>query len=162
VFNKKKAAAFVGFALLALSVEALAENQAAPEAEAAKTAEIRKALADPSLVEAGKKSFIKCQACHMVGDNAQRRVGPPLNGIVGHAAGAADGFPYSPGMRKANGEGLFWTVEKLDGFLKTPREIVPGTIMAFPGVPSDEERKAIIAYLASYQPDGSISTEPPK
>ncbi|MCA8895872.1 MAG: c-type cytochrome [Amphiplicatus sp.] len=157
-----RSAAFFGLAIWALGAAAMAQNPVVTDKDAVRSAEVKKALADPALVDAGKKSFAKCQACHMVGDNAQRRVGPPLNGIVGHAAGSAEGFPYSPGMRKAKGEGLFWTVEKLDGFLKTPREIVPGTIMAFPGVSSEDERKALIAYLASYQPDGSVSTEPPK
>jgi cytochrome c2 len=136
-------------------VAASAQDDASVATNSIQTNEVAKALADMSLVDAGKSSFVKCQACHMVGENAQRRVGPPLNGIVGRAAGTSEGFPYSPGMKKAAGEGLVWSVEKLDAFLTSPREVVPGTIMGFAGIPKPEERQALIAYLASYTADGS-------
>lgn len=139
----------------ASSPSATAETGDNAAASRIQAEEVEKALADYTMVAAGQRSFVKCQACHMVGENAQRRVGPPLNGIVGRAAGASDGFNYSPGVKAAAQNGLVWTVEKLDTYLKAPREIVPGTTMGFPGVPKPDERKALIAYLASFAPDGS-------
>ncbi|WP_442958322.1 c-type cytochrome, partial [Pontibaca methylaminivorans] len=49
------------------------------------------ALATPALAagdaDKGEKVFKKCQACHQVGDDAQNRVGPVLNDIIGRQAG---------------------------------------------------------------------------
>ncbi len=132
---------------------AAAQEAAAPEAVSEQ--EVAKALTDMSIIPAGKRSFVKCQACHMVGENVQRRAGPPLNGVVGRAAGKNEEFRYSPGMNTVAAEGLVWTVENLDAYLKAPREVVPGTTMGFAGIPKTEERAALIAYLASFKEDGS-------
>jgi cytochrome c len=35
----------------------------------------------------------------------------------------------------------------LDAFLKDPRGLVPGTKMPFTGIPDDQERADLIAYL---------------
>lgn len=134
-------------------IPAAAQEAAAPEAVSEQ--EVAKALTDMSIIPAGKRSFVKCQACHMVGENVQRRVGPALNGVVGRAAATHDEFRYSPGMSNAAADGLVWTVENLDGYLKAPREVVPGTTMGFVGIPKAEERAALIAYLASFKKDGS-------
>ena len=139
---------------VALSVvPAAAQEPTSPES--IQEEQVAKALADLSVISAGKRSFIKCQACHMVGENVQRRAGPPLNGVVGRAAGTNEEFRYSPGMGKAAAEGLVWTVENLDAYLKAPREVVPGTTMGFVGIPKVEERAALIAYLASFKVDGT-------
>jgi cytochrome c len=42
-----------------------------------------------------------------------------------------------------------WTAEKLDPYLKNPREVVPGTTMAYAGLRNDDERANLIAYLAT-------------
>ena len=141
-----------GAAVLVFTAAA-AQDAVAPET--VQEEEVAKALADMSVIAAGKRSFVKCQSCHMVGENIQRRAGPPLNGVVGAAAGTNDEFRYSPGMSKAATEGLVWTVDKLDAYLKAPREVVPGTTMGFPSIPKVEERAALIAYLASFKEDGS-------
>lgn len=131
------------------------DDPASQAAKEVQTAEIAKALADASIIPAGQRSFVKCQACHMVGENAQPRVGPPLNGVVGRAAGTAEKFRYSPAMQKAATDGFVWTMEKLDAYLAAPRAVVPGTTMGFVGIPKPEERKALIAYLASFSADGA-------
>lgn len=139
---------------VALSILPVAAQEAAAP-DAVSEQEVAKALTDISIIPAGKRSFVKCQACHMVGENIQRRAGPPLNGVVGRAAGTNEEFRYSPGMGKVAADGLVWTVENLDAYLKAPREIVPGTTMGFVGIPKAEERAALIAYLASFKADGS-------
>ncbi len=149
------AATTVFGAIVAFSPMAAAQEDGDDSAVRIQAEEVGKALADFALVAAGQRSFIKCQACHMVGENAQRRVGPALNGVVGRVAGTSDGFAYSPGMKAAAQNGLVWTVEKLDAYLKAPRDIVPATTMGFVGIPKPEERKALIAYLASFAADGS-------
>ena len=101
---------------------------------------------------AGEKVFNKCKACHQVGDKAKNRVGPVLNGIVGRPAGAAEGFKYSNAL---SGSGLTWNEATLAAFLADPKATVPGNKMAFPGLRKDEDIANVIAFLASYNADGT-------
>jgi cytochrome c len=45
-----------------------------------------------------------------------------------------------------------WTEAVLDRWLTDPNTVVPGTSMAFGGLPKPEDRAAIIAYLANPAP----------
>lgn len=49
-------------------------------------------------------------------------------------------------MRDAD---LVWNAETLDRFLAAPLKMVPGTSMGFVGIPDDEERQNLIAWLAT-------------
>ena len=40
-----------------------------------------------------------------------------------------------------------WTYEELDKFIHNPKGDIPGTIMAFAGIPSANERADVLAYL---------------
>lgn len=102
-------------------------------------------------VEAGEKVFRKCQACHMVGPDAKTRVGPVLNGIVGRDAATYEGFKYSDAMQKAAADGLVWTPEELGAFLEKPKDYIKGTKMTFAGLRKEEERRDVIAYLATFE-----------
>ena len=94
----------------------------------------------------GEKTFLKCKACHQIGEGARNGVGPNLNGLIGRKSGSVEGFKYS----KANSEAaIVWTAEKLDPYIKAPREIVPGTTMAYAGLRNDDERANLIAYLTT-------------
>lgn len=112
------------------------------------------AMAGPAFAqgdpEAGKKVYAKCQACHMVGDNATNRVGPPLNGIVGAEIASQD-YPYSAAFKAKKEEGFVWTEENLAVYLGKPMEVIPGTKMAFVGLRKDEEIADIIAYLKTFE-----------
>lgn len=98
----------------------------------------------------GEKVFRKCKACHMIGEGAKKRVGPPLNNIVGAKAGAQDDYKYSQAMKDAGAGGLVWTEDKLDAYLKSPKAIVPKGKMAFPGLKKDSDRADVIAYLKKF------------
>jgi cytochrome c len=93
--------------------------------------------------ESGKKVFAKCQACHSL-DAGVNKVGPSLHGIMGRTAASVDGFKYSDAMKSAQ---LTWTPDVLDHYLTNPRKSVPGTKMAFPGLPKPEDRANVITYL---------------
>ncbi len=103
----------------------------------------------PADLEAGKKVFRRCAACHMTGADAVNRVGPELYDVVGRTAGTAADFAYSDAMVAAGDDGLVWTTETLDAYLADPRGEVPGNRMAFAGLPSEADRQAVIAYLAA-------------
>ncbi|MBC7153372.1 MAG: cytochrome c family protein [Rhodobacteraceae bacterium] len=100
---------------------------------------------------AGEKVFNKCKACHMVGEDAQNRVGPVLNGIVDRPVAAGEGFKYSDVFQEKAAEGAVWSEEELAAFLASPRKYAKGTKMAFPGLRKDAEIAAVIAYLATFK-----------
>ena len=101
--------------------------------------------------EAGKQIFKKCHACHNVGENARNAVGPILNGLVGRKAGSVEGYNYSEANK---GSGITWDEATLDVYLTDPKAKVPGTKMAFPGLPNEKDRADVIAYLSTFGPDG--------
>lgn len=114
-------------------------------------------LAMPSVAsaddkEAGKKAFTKCAPCHSIGPGAKSKVGPELNGILGRKAAAVEGFAYSEPMKKS---GLTWDDTALNEWLTDPKKKVPGTKMLFPGIKDEEERENLIAYITSFNADGS-------
>jgi len=93
---------------------------------------------------AGEKVFRKCKACHTVDEGGKNRVGPNLNGVVDRAAGAVEGYKYSKAMMES---GITWTAENLDTYLLKPKDMIPKTKMAFPGLKKEEDRDNVIAYI---------------
>lgn len=98
----------------------------------------------------GEKVFNKCKACHMVGEDAKKRVGPPLNNIIGAKAGSQEDYNYSKAMKEAGENGLVWNDEKLDAYLEKPKDVVPKGKMAFPGLKKESDRANVIAYLKQF------------
>ena len=93
----------------------------------------------------GESVFNKCVICHSTspGDNS---VGPTLFGIVGRRSGSVPGYSYSEAMKAAN---KTWDEAALETYVKDPKATVPGTNMAFQGLPNDKDRAKLIAYLAT-------------
>ncbi|OED39409.1 hypothetical protein AB833_15920 [Chromatiales bacterium (ex Bugula neritina AB1)] len=111
------------------------------------------ALAD---VAKGEKLYRQCQGCHSIGPEAANGFGPQLNGVFERGPGGADKFDYSPAFDRAVRQGMRWTDVSLDEFLKAPRNYIPDTRMAFPGVKNKEDRQEIIAYLKLVGLDGEL------
>jgi cytochrome c len=86
-----------------------------------------------------------CGACHGLAKTAEPTIGPSLWGVVGRKAGSTD-YAYSAAMKAYD---VTWTPETLATFLQNPRAAVPGTTMAYPGVPDPAAAKAIADYLAT-------------
>jgi cytochrome c len=120
-----------------------AKKEAAAEAPPEQTVLALLAAAKP---EDGESAAKKCAACHSFDKGGANLVGPNLYDIVGRAIGGVDGFNYSAALKGKGGE---WTYESLDGFLKNPKEYIPGNKMAFAGLKKAEERAALISYLRS-------------
>ncbi|WP_226628759.1 c-type cytochrome [Alloyangia pacifica] len=103
----------------------------------------------------GEKVFRKCQACHMVGEDAENRVGPVLTGVVGREIAAVEDFDYSDALQELAAADGTWTPEELSAFLEKPRDFAKGTKMSFAGLRKEEERADVIAYLATFGDGGS-------
>ena len=88
--------------------------------------------------------FGQCRACHTPEKDGRSGIGPNLWGIAGQPAAQVAGFNYSPAMKSS---GLTWDTATLDGFLKEPMKVVPGTKMAFAGLRNDEQRAEVVAFL---------------
>ena len=95
-------------------------------------------------VDAGKKVFRKCKACHTLKDGGKSAIGPNLYGVVGRNAAAVDGFKYSKAMKES---GLVWDEATLTGYLTKPKEFLPGNKMPFPGLKKPEQIENVIAYI---------------
>lgn len=120
------------------------------------------ALATPALaqspdIEAGKKVFNKCRACHAVGEGAANKVGPELNGIFGEAPAAVEGYNFSPALKEFASTHPAWDDATMTQWLSNPKALVPGTKMAFPGLKKPEEIAAVIAYLKSFDETGAAA-----
>lgn len=114
------------------------------------------ALAMPVLAadgdaDKGEKVFKKCKACHAVGEGAKNKVGPPLNGIIGAAAGQNPDFKYSKVMKAAAEEGMMWDEENLNAYLTKPRDFMKGTKMSFAGLKKEADIANVLAYLATFE-----------
>lgn len=94
-------------------------------------------------IEAGRKLFIRCAACHSVNPD-DRRTGPHLKGIVGRPVAALPGYRYSDALRAKT---FLWDERQLDLLLQNPQAIVPGLCLPFRGLARLEDRQALIAYL---------------
>jgi len=99
-------------------------------------------------VEQGAAVFKKCQACHSGEKGGPNKVGPDLWDIVDRPVAEHEGFGYSAGMKDfSKGGAEKWTYDNLNHFITSPKKFVKGTAMGFAGLPKDEDRANVIAYL---------------
>lgn len=99
-------------------------------------------------IDAGKKVFARCAACHSA-ETTTNKLGPHLHGAVGRTAGSLEGYNYSKAMTDVGAAGLVWDEATLGEYLTNPKAKVPGTKMVFPGLKKPEEIRDVIAYIES-------------
>lgn len=100
----------------------------------------------------GEKVFKKCAPSHEVGETAKNRTGPVLNGVVGRPAGQIADFNYAEAMAAS---GLTWDEATRTQHLAMPKDLVKETKTAFAGLKDPGEIADVIAYLATFNPDGT-------
>src|SRR5215475_5989774 len=128
---------------LAVTDEASTETAAAPAATE-ELPPIGPKLASAN-VEAGKALFQKdCATCHTIDKGGANKVGPNQWDIVGRKKASHEGFSYSSALQAKGGD---WTYEDIDHMIFKPQAFVRGTKMAFAGLPKEQDRADVIAYL---------------
>ena len=101
---------------------------------------------------AGAEVFKKCEQCHSIGETIKAgNAGPALNGIIGRKSASDKEFNYSPPMRSAR---LSWDEPTLARFLKSPKGLLAGTRMLFPGLTNPKDIEDVIAFMDQYDDMG--------
>jgi len=101
------------------------------------------AAAMPAAQAQRPSAFAMCAACHKITANEASPAGPNLWKVGGRRAGAT-AFNYSPAMK---GSKIVWTRATLTKFIMAPREVMPGTRMAYAGTRDPKAAAAIADYL---------------
>src|SRR5688572_4163950 len=92
----------------------------------------------------------KCGECHAFDPGAEGTDRLTLWKVHDRRLGdGANKRLYSEAMLKAAKDGAIWDDAQLDQFLANPKKALPGTNMAFAGIPDGETRKGIIRFLAN-------------
>jgi cytochrome c len=94
----------------------------------------------------GRRIFMQCSSCHSLGEGGPTLLGPNLYGMFERPVGGLDTYQYSKALQDADFE---WTPDQLDQWLASPRNFLPGNKMSFAGVPREDQRVAVIAYVMS-------------
>ena len=92
----------------------------------------------------GKDLLKKCVQCHTFDKDAPNKVGPNQWGVVGEDFAHKQDYAYSDALKSHKG---VWDFENLNKFLHKPKDFIPGTKMAFIGIPKAQDRADLIAYL---------------
>jgi len=109
------------------------------------------ARAQTGNADAGEDVFKKCRACHDVGPDAKKKVGPILNGIVGRKVGSVADFSYSDANKSVGEKGAVWSEEELFKYLENPLGYMPKTKMIFAGLKDEQDRRDVIEYLKKFR-----------
>ena len=93
-----------------------------------------------------------CFPCHDIGPGAKVKLGPPLNGLDGRAAGTMPGYNYSEANKNS---GITWSAEAFAEYIKNPMQRMPGTKMAFGGVRDEKDIANLWAFLKQFDEKGN-------
>jgi len=104
-------------------------------------------------VEKGEHSFNKCLPCHSIGEDAQNKIGPVLNGLDGRHSGSVPDFAYSDANKNS---GIVWNEANFKEYIRDPKAKVPGTKMIFAGIKNEQEINDLWAYVKQFDAQGNI------
>ena len=132
-----------GYVVEGVAAESGAAAPAAPVAEVVPDWGTVLPAAD---VAAGKTVSARCEQCHDLSKDGPNKIGPNLYGVVDRPRATHPGFDYSGAMKAKGGN---WTYDELFKYLKSPGSYIPGNKMSFAGLPREQDRINLIAYLRS-------------
>ncbi|HET7804024.1 MAG TPA: c-type cytochrome [Pseudolabrys sp.] len=94
----------------------------------------------------GAEVFRACVACHTLSSDEGNKAGPTLSGIFGRRIATLPGYNFSPALKKLN---IVWTPETVSRLFEVgPASYTPGTKMPEQTIGSEEDRKALVDFLA--------------
>lgn len=97
-------------------------------------------------VDAGQTLFdSKCRRCHAP-DATDPSYGPPLENVVGRAAGSYPDYDFSIALEAS---GIVWTPAALRAWMEDNDGFMPGTKMRHVGITDRTVQDFILAYLDS-------------
>jgi len=102
------------------------------------------AKADP---KRGEQVAKVCLQCHTFGKGEPNKIGPNLFGIMEENIASVAGYQFSAGLAAHKGDK--WDPDMLNTWLYKPQDFAKGTKMTFPGLPKEQDRADVIAYLES-------------
>jgi cytochrome c len=111
------------------------------------------AAADDGQLVLGETVFGPCQTCHFVGEPKPARFAPHLNELFGRKPGTLSGYIFSKAMYDF-GKDHIWDEATLTVFLRDPSSVIPGSNMKSPGIKDEEQLKALLVYLATFDKEG--------
>jgi len=94
----------------------------------------------------GEGQMRACAACHSFDKGGANKAGPNLWGVMGRDIASVAGFTYSSALTAVDGA---WDYEKMNAWLKNPKNFAKGTSMSYAGQRRDGRRADMIAYLRS-------------
>lgn len=104
---------------------------------------------DPLAAYAGDRGaevFRACIACHTLTPDQSNKAGPTLSGIFGRKIATLPGYNFSEPLKTLD---IIWTPETVSKLFEIgPTAYTPGTKMPEQRIGSDEDRKALMQFLA--------------
>ncbi|MGI9277437.1 MAG: c-type cytochrome [Endozoicomonas sp.] len=99
--------------------------------------------------ERGRLVFAQCRTCHYPEKIVGHNNGPNLANLFGRKAGSQPGFDYY--SEDLKNSGIVWSPAILNAWLANPRTFLPNTTMVTLGVPDEQQRADLIAYLRLFE-----------
>ncbi len=94
----------------------------------------------------GAEIFRACVACHTLTPDQGNKAGPTLSGIFGRRIATLPGYNFSEPLKKLD---IVWTPETVSKLFEIgPAAYTPGTKMPEQLISSDDDRKALVQFLA--------------
>lgn len=105
--------------------------------------------ADPLAAYAGDRGaeiYRACIACHTLSTGQGNRAGPTLAGIFGRRIATAPGYDFSEALKRLD---IVWTPETVARLFEVgPAAYTPGTKMPEQRIGSEQDRAALVQFLA--------------
>ncbi len=117
------------------------EAAAAPEE---KPQPLDMSKADP---KKGEQIAKVCLQCHTFGKGEPNKIGPNLFDVTEENIASAPGYTFSSALSADKDKK--WTADELNEWLWKPQSFAHGTKMTFAGLPKEQDRADVIAYLQS-------------